>query len=68
MYHSLGNKKSSRIQSMGNKVLSLNSSLGGKHTINSLHKKLYHGQSDIYKNTSNNSSLIFIPTGLKKII
>ena len=66
MYHSLGNKKSGNIQSMGNKVLSLNSSLGGKHTTHSQHKKLYHGQSDIYKNTSNNSSLIFIPTGLKK--
>ena len=66
MYHSLGNKKSGNIQSMGNKVLSLNSSLGGKHTTHSHHKKLYHGQSDIYKNTSNNSSLIFIPTGLKK--
>ena len=66
MYHSLGNKKTGPIQPMGNKVLSLNSSLGGKHTAPSLHKKLYHGQSDIYKNTSNNSSLLFIPTGLKK--
>ena len=65
MFHSLGNKKTSRVQSLGNKVLSLNSSLGGKQTAPALHKKLYHGQSDIYKNTSNNSSLIFIPTGLK---
>ena len=38
MFHSLGNKKTSRVQSLGNKVLSLNSSLGGKQTAPSLHK------------------------------
>lgn len=63
----MGDKKTSMINTLGNKVL-FSSAMGDKvnHSNNLKHKRLYDGQSDIYKNSSNNSSLIYIPTGLLK--